>query len=209
MATGILFIWTKPASSNFFGRGSWSWQKMMILAEDDDPCRGWWSWQRIMILAEDHDPGRTACSCWNTMILLGNKEPLFKDHLGTTFGKIRKLISRRLGLDLGSIWLLEAGFYSNLYTATKCRLPYYYISTTLCFSLIIPEWLRGNDWFWDDFEAVRSFGGLNLHEKYIANPFLTLPRARNVLKSWFKTDFGPMLDPRFWRIPAWLTRNTE
>ena len=46
------------------------------------------------------------------------------DHLGTIFGQIRKLISRRLGLDLGSIWLLEAGFYSNLYTATKCRRPY-------------------------------------------------------------------------------------
>ena len=46
------------------------------------------------------------------------------DHLGTIFGQIRKLISRRLGIDLGSVWLLEAGFYSNLYTAAKCRPPY-------------------------------------------------------------------------------------
>ena len=43
--------------------------------------------------------------------------------------------------------------------------------------------------FWDHFEAVRSFDGLNLDEKYIANPFLTLPRPPNGLKNWFQTDF--------------------
>ena len=82
-------------------------------------------------------------------------------------------------------------------------------TSTGCFSLIIPERLRGNDWFWDHFEAVRSFDGLNLDEKYTANPFLTLPRPRDGFKSWFKTDFWPMLDPRFSRIPAWLIRYTE
>ena len=56
--------------------------------------------------------------------------------------------------------------------------------------------------FWDHFEAVRGFDGLNLDEKYTANPFLTLPRARNDSKISFKTDFRPMLDLRFSRIPA-------
>ena len=56
----------------------------MILAVDDDPGRGSWSWQRTMILAENHDPGR--CSCWKTMILLEYRKPSFKDDLGTTSG---------------------------------------------------------------------------------------------------------------------------
>ena len=51
-----------------------------------------------------------------------------------------------------------------------CSLP---PASTGCFSLIIPERLRGNDLFWDHFEAVRSFDRLNLDEKYIANPFRT------------------------------------
>ena len=46
------------------------WKRIMILAEDDDPCRGWWSWQRIMILAEDHVPGRGSWSWQNSMFLL-------------------------------------------------------------------------------------------------------------------------------------------
>ena len=37
---------------------------MMILAEDDDPCRRWWSWQNLKILAEDGDPGEIRCSSW-------------------------------------------------------------------------------------------------------------------------------------------------
>ena len=49
--------------------------------------------------------------------------------------------------------------------------------------------IKGKRLILDHFEAVRSFDGLNLHEKYIANPFLTLPRPRNGFKSWFKTDF--------------------
>ena len=55
------------------GRGSWSWQRIMIVAEDDD-------------LADDHDLARIACSCWNSMILVENKEPAFRNHLRTTSG---------------------------------------------------------------------------------------------------------------------------
>ena len=66
---------------------------MMILEEDDDyPGR-----RSLMILAEDHDPGR------KVMFLLGQYDsagiqsttvqgPPW-DHLGTIFGKIRKLLA--------------------------------------------------------------------------------------------------------------------
>ena len=74
MATGILFIWSKPATCNLAGTGSSSWQKMMSIAKDDAA--------RIVPLPDNHVPGRVACSCWNHMILLGNKEPPFRDHLG-------------------------------------------------------------------------------------------------------------------------------
>ena len=36
------------------------------------------------------------------MIMLEYNEPLFKDNLRTIFGKLRKLCSRRLGINLGS-----------------------------------------------------------------------------------------------------------
>ena len=120
---------------------SWSW----ILAEDHDPGRGSWSWQRMLILADDH--GRGSWSWQKNMFLLKQHDSAGKqkttlqgprwDHLGTIFDKVRKLISRRLGIDLGSILLLEAGLYSKFYTATKCRPPYihmyiYIIQIILC-----------------------------------------------------------------------------
>ena len=120
------------------------WKRIMILAKDDDPGRAWCSWQRMMILAEDHDPGRTACSRWNTMILLGNKEPLFKDHLGPTSGRSRdrfwpnsKIIFPSFVDEFGinfEGWLLEVGLYRSLNTPTKCQLPYVFIrfSTWWC-----------------------------------------------------------------------------
>ena len=90
--------------------------------------------QRIMILAEDHDPGRRSWSWQKNMFLLEQDDSAgkqrttvqgpFRDHLGTIFGQMRKLISRRSWINLGSILLLEAGFYSNLCMAAKCRLPY-------------------------------------------------------------------------------------
>ena len=59
---------------------------------------------------------------------------------------------------------------------------------------------------------LRLFGALMGSigmKKCTQNPFLTLPRARNGSKIPFKTDFCPMLDLRFARIPARLIRNTE
>ena len=59
------------AEDHGLGRGSWSWQRMMILAQDDaedeDAGRGSWSWQRVMLLAEKHVPTGTTRSCWKTM----------------------------------------------------------------------------------------------------------------------------------------------
>ena len=70
-----------------------------MLAEDDDACK------RMMTLAEDRDPGRKACSCWNNMILLGNKEPLFKDHLGTTSGPFSAKSENEFPVVWASIWV--------------------------------------------------------------------------------------------------------
>ena len=119
---------------------NWSWQKIMILAkvmilaEDHDPGGESWSWQKIMILAEDHDSGRRSWSWQNSMFLLeqygfaGIQRTTVRGppwhHLGTIFGQVRKFMSRRLGIDLGSNLLLEAGLDGKFYTATKCRLPY-------------------------------------------------------------------------------------
>ena len=71
-----------------------------------------------------------------------------RDHLGSIFGHIRKLISRRLGIDLGSILLLEAGLYRVLGAAAKCRLPYNIIIIFIIIIIIIiiqPGQLQNHD----------------------------------------------------------------
>ena len=158
-------------------------QRMIFLAEDDDPGRGSWSWQKNMFLAEDHDPGRETCSCQNNMVLLGNKEPLLKgppwDHLGTIFGQIRKLISCHSWIDLGSIRLLEAGLDRISDWVTKCRLSYIFS----CFPILLGP--SGAD------KRRRGFcKGLNWMKLRLRTRvnFLRLPMARNGLKGQVKTN---------------------
>ena len=72
------------------GRGSWSWQRIMILAEDHDSGRRSWSWQTSVILAEQHVLVRTIWFCWEIKnhrsgTTLGPP----RDHLGTTSGPPR------------------------------------------------------------------------------------------------------------------------
>ena len=91
--------------------------------------------------------------------------------------------------------------FQNLYITRR------YANITIeWLSLIAPEWLRGTCWIWNHFEAIRSFDGFNLDEKYAANPFLTFSRAQHRSKVSFEADFWPMLDPRLSRIPKWLIR---
>ena len=60
--------------------------RTISMGDDHVPGRGSRSWQRMMIFVDDHNVVRQACSCWNIIILAGNKEPPFPDHLRATSG---------------------------------------------------------------------------------------------------------------------------
>ena len=90
-----------------------------------------------------------------------------RDHLGTIFGQIRKLIPRCLGIDLGSILLLEAGLYKVLGAATKCRQPYIKIDISLSFFSTYDGW--------DATVAARSSGQL---------PLVAAPSSASSSSSW-------------------------
>ena len=60
--------------------------------------------------------------------------------------------------------------------------------------------------FFPPFKDVWRFDGLNLDGKYIANPFLTLPRAPNGLKSWFKTDFLTHVGPQIFHDSGMINK---
>ena len=90
----------------------------MVLAEDDDFGRRSWSCQSSMFLSEQYDSAGKQRT---------NVQGPPRDRLGAIFGQVRKLISRHSWMNLGWIWLPEAGFYTNLGATTKCRLVYIYI----------------------------------------------------------------------------------
>ena len=83
------FCWENDVA----GRRSWSWRRMMILAEDRDPCRSSWSWQTSMFLLELYDSGwELGTSIWGPP----------RNHLGTIFGQVPKLTSNCFWTSLGS-----------------------------------------------------------------------------------------------------------
>ena len=103
----ILFVEEHRANfcweNHIAGRGSWSWQRIMMLADDHDPCRRSCSWQTSMLLLEQYDIG------WEQGTTI--RAPP-RNHLGTIFGRVPKLISKCFWTGLRSKFVRQNPAYS-------------------------------------------------------------------------------------------------